>query len=85
VSRAIDELERLIDDEDAHVRLRAAQQVLDRALGKASQPIDVATVRHDIELRNAREELERRLKVIRTRRDAATRTAELERNQKCPR
>jgi len=47
------------------VRLRAAQQILDRALGKANQPIDVATVHHDIELGSAREKLAEKLEAIR--------------------
>jgi hypothetical protein len=33
----IDKLEQLIDDDDARVRLRTAQQILDRALGKANR------------------------------------------------
>jgi sugar phosphate isomerase/epimerase len=69
VGRAIDELERLIDDDDARVRLRTAQQILDRALGKANVPIEIATVHHDRELVEARETLARRLEEIRERRE----------------
>jgi hypothetical protein len=68
VSRAIDELEELIANEDPRVRLRAAQQILDRALGKAGPPVDVATVQHDVVLQTAREELARKLAAIAERR-----------------
>lgn len=65
VSRAIDELERLIDDEDPRVRLRAAQQILERALGKANLPIEIATLDHERALAEGRETLARRLEEIR--------------------
>jgi hypothetical protein len=69
VSRAIDELEELIANEDPRVRLRAAQQILDRALGKAGPPVDVAAVQQDVALQNARDELDRKLAAIKERRN----------------